>query len=80
MSTATANEIELARQGKDYYRHTLRAKLEPEHNGEYLVLDVETGEYELDGDELAALRRARAKKPRTVFYILRVGYPTVGRI
>ena len=80
MSTVTANEIELARQGREYYRRVLRAKLEPEHKGQYLVLDVETGEYELDEDECAALHRARANKPHTVFYILRVGYPTVGRI
>ncbi|MBM4033789.1 MAG: hypothetical protein FJ291_18680 [Planctomycetes bacterium] len=75
MSAVTASEIELAEQGEDYYRRVLRAKLEPEHKGEYLVLDVATGEYELDEDECAAIRRARAKKPHTVFYILRVGFP-----
>ena len=80
MSTVTASEMALARQGREYYRRVLRAKLEPEHKGEYLALDVDTGEYELDVDECTALHRARANKPDTVFYILRVGYPTVGRI
>lgn len=80
MSTVTASEMELARQGREYYRRVLRAKLEPEHKGEYLVLDVETGEYELDEDDRAALQRARAAKPHTVFYILRIGFPTAGRI
>ena len=80
MSTVTASHMELVRQGQAFYDLALRPKLEPEHRGEYLVLDVETGEYELDEDECAAIRRARAKKPHTLFYILRVGYPTADRI
>jgi hypothetical protein len=63
-----------ARQAEDYYARALRAKLEPKHRGEYLVLDVESGDYELDADEMAAIDRARGKHPDRLFYILRVGY------
>lgn len=80
MSEATLDREELARKGQQYYDQRLRDKLEPEHNGEYLFLDVETGDYEMDQDELAAMERARAKHPGSVFYILRVGYPTAGCI
>ncbi len=66
---------DLARRGEEYYDKFLRAKLEPGHRGEYLYLDVETGEYELDADEVAAMERATARHPDSVFYILRVGYP-----
>ncbi len=38
------------------------------------MLDVESGDYEVDADELAAIGRARAKHPGRLFYILRVGY------
>jgi hypothetical protein len=80
MSSVTVSRAELARQGQEYYDRALRAKLEPKHKGEYLVLDVETGEYEIDEDERAALQRARSRKPHTVFYILGVGHPTADRI
>lgn len=80
MSDARADREELARKGQQYYDQHLRDKLEPDHTGEYLFLDVETGDYEMDHDELAAMERARAKHPASVFYILRVGYPTAGSI
>jgi hypothetical protein len=75
MSTVTERQGALAQQGQAYYERVLRPELEPGHKGEYLVLDVETGEYELDEDECAAIRRARTSKPHTLFYILRVGFP-----
>jgi len=56
------------------------SRLEPDHHGEYVFLDVATGDYDVDSDPLAAMARARAKHPDTVFYIVRVGYATVGRI
>lgn len=80
MANGAVDCHELARRGQEYYDQYLRANLEPEHNGEYLFLDVETGDYEMDQDELAAMERARAKHPGSVFYILRVGYPTAGCI
>ena len=64
----------LARRGQEYYDRFLRAELDPEHKGKYLVLDVDSGDYELDSDEMAAIDRARAKHPDRIFYILRVGY------
>jgi hypothetical protein len=78
-STITDREA-FARRAEEFYDRVLRAKLEPEHNGEYLFLDVESGDYEMDADKLAAMQRARAKHPGTIFYILRVGYAAVGRI
>jgi hypothetical protein len=74
MPQVTSDRHELARRGQAYYDQFLRATLEADHKGEYLVLDVETGDYELDEDEMAAIQRARAKHPRRAFYILRVGY------
>jgi len=74
MPSMTTSHLELVKQGQAVYDRELRPKLEPKHKGEYLVLDVDTGEYELDEDECAAIRRARARKPHTLFYILRVGY------
>jgi hypothetical protein len=74
----TADEI-VAR-GKEIYEHLLRAKLEPQNVGKFLVIDIETGEYEIDEDDLAASKRASRKKPGAPRYGLRIGFPTSGTI
>ena len=58
----------------------LRASVEAQHRGKLLVLDIETGEYEIDTDDLAATRRALAKRPDAVLYGLRIGSPAAYRI
>jgi hypothetical protein len=67
---------EIARRGQEIYDKSLRDKLEPEHKGELLVLNIETGEYEMDKDDRLAFERARNRWPSSVFYFLRVGYRT----
>jgi hypothetical protein len=54
--------------------------VEARERGKFLVLDIETGDYEIDSDELSALRRAKEKNPDAALYILRVGYPAAYRI
>jgi hypothetical protein len=45
-----------------------------------LVIDIETGEYEIDDDGLAAAHRARAKHPDAALYAMRIGYPAYAKI
>jgi hypothetical protein len=80
MPSTKMEHHELARRGREYYDRVLRDQLEPEHNGKFLALDVETGDYELGDSQLEALDRAEARHPDSVFYILRVGYRTAARI
>jgi hypothetical protein len=71
---------EIARRGQALYEEQIRAQVEAHHEGEFLVLNIETGEYEMDANELAAWQRAQAKHPDAAFYILRVGSPTAYRL
>jgi hypothetical protein len=80
MATLAIDRHQLARRGQAYYDRHLRAQLEPEHDGEFLALEVETGNYEMDDDEMAAIQRARAKHPGSLFYVLRVGHRAAHRI
>ena len=41
---------------------------------------METGQYEIDEDDLNATQRALAKRPDAVLYGLRIGYPTAYRL
>jgi hypothetical protein len=70
----------IAERSARLYEERLRSLLEPQHNGKYVVIDVETGEYELDQDHLAASDRAAAKRPGAPLYATRVGSPTLGRV
>lgn len=74
----TADEV--AARGEAIYEQQIRAEVEAEHRGKFIVIDIETGEYEIDADDLAATKRALAKRPNAVLYGLRIGYPAAYRL
>jgi hypothetical protein len=71
---------EIAQRGQAIYDQQIRAHVETTHRGKFLVLNIDTEEYEVDRDELAALQRARAKNPDGAFYILRIGATATYRL
>lgn len=71
---------EIAERGQALYEREIRPSLAASDRGKFLVLDIETGEYELDTDEIAAVKRARAKHPDGAFYVLRVGHSAAYRL
>jgi hypothetical protein len=74
----TADDV--ARRGRQLYERRIRAKVEDEHAGKFLVVDVTTGEYEVAEDDLQASDRALARNPDAVLYGLRIGEPAAYRI
>jgi hypothetical protein len=74
----TAEEV--AARGEALYEQQLRTHVEAAHMGEFVVVDIETGDYEIDVDDLAATKRALAKRPDAVLYGLRIGAPTAYRL
>ena len=53
--------------------------LEAEHKGKFLVLDVNTGDYEMDAEHVPAALRMLARFPAATeraFFSFRIGYPT----
>ena len=71
---------EIARKGEDIYASRLREQLEKEYRGQVVIIDVESGEYEIGHDSLAANKRALAKRPGAALYGIRVGFPFVESI
>ena len=80
MSTRHYTSEEIVERGRMLYEQQIRPHVEREHTGKYLVLDVESGDYEIDRDHLAASDRAAAKRPGAPLFAVRIRYPTVGRI
>ena len=71
---------EVGRRGQALYEGQIRDKVEAEHAGKFLVVDITTGAYEIDEDDLAASDRALVKNPNAVLYGLRIGYPAAYRL
>lgn len=65
---------EIGRIGEEMYRRDIRSKVLPQHKGEFLVLDIDTGDYEIGIDDLQTEKRLRARRPNGVLYGLRIGY------
>jgi hypothetical protein len=78
MERSVAQEV--ARRGKKLYEQGIRAKVEPEHEGRFLVVDVESGNYALADDELEAFDRAREETPDGLLYLIRVGRQAAHRV
>lgn len=70
----------IAARGEKIYHQQLREKVEAKHRGEFLTIDIETGNYEIDADEVTSSMRLLEKHPNAVMYCLRVGFPAAHRI
>ena len=59
--------------GEEIYRK-IKEKLEPEHKGEFVAIEVDTGDYFVGKDPIDADEKARGKYPDAVFFLARIGY------
>ena len=71
---------EIIARGKEIYEKQLKSKLESQNLGKYLVIDIDTGDYEIDEDDLTAALRAYQKNPDGARYEMQIGYATSGTI
>lgn len=71
---------EVAQRGRELYERKIRAEVEKEHAGKFLVVDVNTGEYEMDEEDVAAFDRALVRNPGAVLYGIRIGEPVAYRL
>jgi hypothetical protein len=74
----TPQEVEA--RGEAIYEQRIRTEVEAKNKGKFLVIDIETGEYEIAPDDLIATKRLLAKCPNAILYGLRIGFPTAYRI
>ena len=65
---------EIAARGEAIYREQIQSQLESVAKGNFVVIDVETGDYEIDAGDAAATRRLLDRRPAAVTYGVRVGY------
>jgi hypothetical protein len=66
--------------GKKFYEENLKAKLEPEHNGEFVAIEPYLGKYVVDKNDTNATLRALEEMPNSKFYFVRIGYKYAHKI
>jgi hypothetical protein len=64
---------EFARRGDEIYERVLRGSLESGNDGRFVAIDIETGDYEIDVDELTASDRLLARVPNAQIWLRRIG-------
>ena len=71
---------EICRRGQEWYKTTIQPQIDEQANrGKPLIIDIETGEYEIGDDSLTVTKRMLVRKPQAALYGVRVGYPTMAK-
>ena len=70
---------EFARRGNAIYESEVRPRLKTEDDGKLVAIDIESGAYEMDDDELTAFDRLRARVPQAQIWLVRIGSRYVHR-
>ncbi len=70
---------EFARRGDEIYDRDIGPHVGAGDEGKFVAIDIETGAYEIDVDELAASDRLLARNPDAQIWLTRVGSRYVRR-
>jgi hypothetical protein len=68
---------EFARRGEEIFERDIRAQLEGVPRNHFVAIDIETGAFEVDEDEMAASNRLLARNPQAQTWLRRAGSPFV---
>jgi hypothetical protein len=70
---------EFAQRGDEMYESQIRQQVEKDNQGKIVAIDLETGDFEVDANEIAACDRLEARQPDAQIWIVRVGARHVRR-
>lgn len=74
MAGNTYGPGEVALLGEAIYREHVQKLVNPAQKGSFVVIDVESGDHEVDPSDGVATRRLLERRPSAVTYAIRVGY------
>ncbi len=70
---------EFARRGNEAYEREVQPRLSERDAGKFVAIDIETGAFETDEDEIAASHRLLARNPEAQIWFRLVGSPYTRR-
>jgi len=71
---------ESARLGTELYERVVKPTLQPEDDNKFVAIDVDTGDFELDFDDLTSTDRLIERRPDAHIWLMRVGHPAAYRL
>jgi hypothetical protein len=71
---------ELARLGAEVFDRRVKPTLRPEDDGKFVAIDVNSGHFEVDADDYAAVARIHAAHDTDDVWLMRVGQKTAYRM
>jgi hypothetical protein len=69
-----------ARRGDTIYENDVLPQLKADDEGKFAAIDIDSGEYAIDRDELKAGNKLRARNPEAQIWMVRIGHRAVHRI
>jgi hypothetical protein len=79
MPEAHYSKEEFARRGNQLYQSKVRALVEVGNEGKVVAIDIDSGEFEVAEDTLAASDRLLVRCPTAQTWFVRIGRPTLHR-
>ena len=76
MPERASSTHEVESRGEAIYRERIRHLVEPHEKGKFVVIDIFSGDYEIDERDADASVRLLSRHPEALTWAVRVGYPT----
>jgi hypothetical protein len=73
MDDIRGSEERIVPRGREIYERRVRPELRQEDEGTFVVIEVESGDYEVAADEEEAFTRLEARRQGAEFFFCRVG-------
>ena len=80
MIRAKYSPQEIARRGEEIYARQISPVHAERSAGQFVVVDIESGAFEIAADDLSATKLLLAKRPSAVLYGLRIGQRAAYRL
>ncbi len=71
---------ELARRGEEIFERDVRPHRGAARAEDFVLIDIETGDYEVDAADITALNRLLARRPEAQVWLRRVGSRSAYRL
>ncbi len=66
---------EFARRGEEIFERVVRSRVKDEDERKFVLIDIETEDFEVDADEISASNRLHARRDDAQVWVRRVGSP-----
>lgn len=80
MQPSTLSSEAIAARGTKIYEDTIRARVERDHHGDFVIVDIDSGDYEVDQEDVVASQRILNRRPSAILFGLRVGFPAAYKL